>query len=578
MKNPDLRASFAALRRAGDAARRKAVETNTGIVVARHGKPLRISAEELRTPVATSSAALTLRGRNPDVLSCIANLSNDEVFTPPEFANRMLDTLEQAWAADNGGASIWADSKVTFLDPCTKSGVFLREITKRLIKGLELQIPDLQERVDHILTSQVFGIGMTRLTALLARRSLYCSKNATGEHSVAQTFDGDDGNIWFQRTEHLWEKGKCCFCSASKETLGRDDAAETHAYAFIHSHDIKVRLADMFGDDMQFDVIIGNPPYQLDDGGFGTSAAPIYQLFVQQALTLQPRYAVFVTPSRWMTGGKNLDAYRERMLKDKRLSKIVDFPKLYEAFPGVKIRGGVSYFLWDRDHTGACEVQTIWDGQPTGPAVTRHLDAYDVLVRRNEAVPILEKVRAKGERTLDTRASSQKPFGLRTFFHGKSTPKGIRNPVKLYGSQKISWVDRSEVPANAGWIDRWKVFMSRVQGTSAAIETKFLSKPIIGEPGTACTESYIVAGVFDSEAEAKNYATYLRTRFARFLVSLRKFTQDAPKGVYAFIPDLPLDQTWTDAKLYERYGLSEDEVAFIESQVAEHDDSQFFDE
>lgn len=259
------------------------------------------------------------------------------------------------------------------------------------------------------------------------------------------------------------------------------------------------------------------------------------------------------------------------------MRRILDYPKLYEGFPGVKIRGGISYFLWDREHSGMCEVQTIWDGQPTGPAVARHLDAYDILVRRNEAVSILEKVRAKGEVTLDARVSSQKPFGLRTFFHGKPDARRLKNPVKLFGSQKVSWVERSEIPTNASWIDMWKVLMTRVQGTSAAVETKFLSKPIIAEPDSACTESYVVAGLFDTEAEATNYAGYLRTRFARFLVSLRKFTQDAPKNVYAFIPDLPLNKEWTDAKLYKRYGLTKDEVAFIESQVAEHD-RELFDE
>jgi Eco57I restriction-modification methylase len=522
-------------------------------------------------------ASFALRGRNPDVLTCIANLSNDEVFTPPDFANRMLDTLTEAWAADRGGSNLWADSSVRFLDPCTKSGVFLREITSRLIKGLADEMPKLEERVNHILTNQVFGIGITYLTSLLARRSLYCSKDANGKHSIAKGFDSDVGNIWFKRTEHTWVDGKCAYCGASQKALDRGEGLETHAYALIHTDDVKTRIDEMFGGDMQFDVIIGNPPYQLDDGGYGTSAAPIYQLFVEKALDLDPRYAVFVTPSRWMAGGKGLDKYRERMLSDKRMRRIVDYPKLYEGFPGVKIRGGISYFLWDRDHDGPCEVQTIWDGQPTGPAVARYLDAYDILVRRNEAVPILEKVRAKGEATLDARVSSQKPFGLRTFFHGKPDSKRLKNPVKLFGSQKISWVDRSEIPTNAQWIDKWKVLMTRVQGTSAAVETKFLSKPIIAEPGTACTESYIVAGVFDTEVEAKNYASYLRTRFARFLVSLRKSTQDAPKNVYAFIPDLPLDKEWTDAKLYKRYGLTKDEIAFIESQVAEHD-SELFEE
>lgn len=322
---------------------------------------------------------------------------------------------------------------------------------------------------------------------------------------------------------------------------------------------------------MQFDVIIGNPPYQLSDGGYGTSAAPIYQLFVEKALDLEPRYAVFVTPSRWMAGGKGLDKYREKMLSDKRMRRVVDYPKLYEGFPGVKIRGGISYFLWDREHNGPCEVQTIWDGQPTGSTVARHLDAYDILVRRNEAVPILDKVSAKGEPTLDARVSSRKPFGLATNFKGKPSKAGLKNPIQLFENQRSGWIERTALSVNSAWIDEWKVLMTRVQGTSAAVETKFLSKPIVAEPGTACTETYLVAGHFDNETTAANYATYLRTRFVRFLVSLRKPTQDAARGVYGFVPDLPPDQEWTDAKLYKRYGLTKEEIGFIESQVAEHD-------
>ncbi|MBW3086362.1 hypothetical protein KEM60_02575 [Austwickia sp. TVS 96-490-7B] len=542
-----------------------------------------------------SLAPFTLRGHNPDVLTCIANLSNDEVFTPPEFANQMLDTLAAAWADANDGADIWANPDVTFLDPFAKSGVFLREIVRRLTDGLILEMPDLAERVDHILTRQVFGIGITQLTALLARRSVYCSKFANGPHSIAKSFMTEDGNIWFERTEHTWGGGKrefradpltseeitvytnrkCLYCGAGEDDYARGDELETHAYAFIHTDDIKARTAELFGDNMQFDVIIGNPPYQLSDGGYGTSAAPIYQMFVEKALGLDPRFAVFVTPSRWFAGGKGLDEYRKKMLSDHRMHDIVDYPKLYEAFPGVKIRGGVSYFLWDREHDGPCTIQTMWDGQPVGERATRYLDAYDVLVRRNEAVPILEKVRAKQESTLDTRVSTGKPFGLRTFFHGKPAASGLKDPVQLFGSRKITWVARSEVPLSDGWIDQWKVLMTAVQGTSAAVETKFLSKPIIAGPGTACTETYLVAGRFDTEEEATRYSAYLRTRFVRFLVSLRKSTQHATRDVYAFVPDVPLDRDWTDALLYERYGLTDAEIAFIESQVAPHDDTLF---
>lgn len=521
----------------------------------------------------SEQASFTLRGRNPDVLTCIANLSNDEVFTPPEFANRMLDTLAEAWAADSNGASIWADKSVKFLDPCTKSGVFLREVTARLTKGLAHEIPNLESRVNHILTKQVFGIGITYLTSLLGRRSVYCSKHAQGKHSIAKSFVGDNGNIWFERVEHQWTDGKCKYCGASQKELDRGERLETHAYAFIHTNNIKARVAELFGGDMQFDVIIGNPPYQLDDGGYGTSAAPIYQLFVEKALELDPRYAVFVTPSRWMAGGKGLDKYRERMLSDKRMRSIVDYPKLYEGFPGVKIRGGISYFLWDREHNGPCTVQTIWDGQPTGPAVARHLDVYDILVRRNEAVPILQKVRAKNEPTLDQRVSSRKPFGLATNFKGKPSKNGLKKPVQLFENQRTGWVERKDIIVNPEWIDEWKVLMTAVQGTSAAIETKYLSKPIIAEPGTACTETYLVAGHFQKESEAISYANYLRSRFVRFLVSLRKATQHATRDVYSFVPDLPLDREWTDVKLYKRYGLTKDEIVFIESQVAEHGDA-----
>lgn len=539
-----------------------------------------------------TQTAYAMRTRNPDVLSCIANLSNDEVFTPPGLANRMLDTLAEAWAADNHGADIWADSAVTFLDPFTKSGVFLREITKRLVDGLAAEIPDLEDRVDHILTKQVFGVGITEICSLLARRSLYCSKDAMGEHSVAKSFLKPEGNVWFERTEHTWvggtewvytadedgnpvkqfTDGNCKYCGTSQKTLDRGAGLESHAYAFIHTDDVTALVADFFGADMQFDVVVGNPPYQLDDGGHNNSAAPIYQLFVESAFALDPRHVVMVTPSRWFAGGRGLDKYRNRMLNDRRLSHLVDFPKLYDGFPGVKIRGGISYFAWSRDYEGPCKVQTMWDNAPLGEPVSRYLNEYDVLVRRNEAVSILEKVRSRGEKTLVDRVSTGKPFGLRTFFHGAERPDSLTDPVRLFGSQRISWIDRAAIPANGDWVNDWKVLMTAVQGTSAAVETKFLSKPIIAGPGTACTETYLVAGRFKSEELARRYATLLRTRFVRFLVSLRKSTQHANRGVYAFVPDLPLDQEWTDAALAERYGLTDDEIAFIESQVALHDD------
>ena len=355
----------------------------------------------------------TLRGRNPDVLTCIANLSNDEVFTPPEFANRMLDSVAAAWAADHDGADIWADQTVKFLDPFTKSGVFLREITKRLITGLESDIPNRQERVDHILTQQIFGIGTTQLTSLMARRSVYCSKFANGKHSVTRRFNSEVGNIWFERTEHTWtNQDKCKYCGASKAKLDRGEERESHAYAFIHTDNIKTRIAEMFGGDMQFDVIIGNPPYQLDDGGHGRSASPIYHRFVEQAKELDPRYLVMVIPSRWLGGGKGLNQFRSTMLTDDRVRKLVDYENAQEVFPGVDFAGGVCYFLWDRNSHGQCEVTNVVGENHV--VDHRPLDEFPTFVRNSAAVSIVRKVLSTNEQRMSEQVSSRKPFGIAT--------------------------------------------------------------------------------------------------------------------------------------------------------------------
>ncbi len=530
----------------------------------------------------TEQARFTLTGRNPDVLSCIANLSNDEVFTPPEFAGRMLDTLAQAWAAANDGANIWADSKVTFLDPCTKSGVFLREIAKRLIAGLEAEIPDLQTRVDHILTKQVFGIAITKLTSLLARRSLYCSKHATGPHSVAKSFDDDDGNIWFERTEHSWVQGRCVFCGASEETLGRGDVAETYAYGFIHTNSIEARVADIFGGQMHFDVIIGNPPYQLSDGGQGASAVPIYNKFVDQAKALQPRFLSMVIPARWFFGGRGLDSFRRSMLEDNHIRKIVDFPDSRQCFPNVDVAGGICYFLWDRDRAGDCEVVSHSFGN-TETVSTRPLlePGCDIFIRNNEYIAILKKIVMKetgqagvglpAKLRFDQQVSGQKPFGLRTFFRGRAKKQNSDDLMVLQSGGR-AWASRSDVKEGVALIDKWKVFTSKSSSEHAGQfdkngMRKVLSLSGVIPPGSVVTETYVLLGSYDSEAEARNCFSYARTKFFRFLVAARASAQDLPRIAYSFVPMQDFSRPWSDRDLYEKYGLTEGEIELVESTI-----------
>lgn len=518
--------------------------------------------------------SFTLRGRNPDVLTCIANLSNDEVFTPPEFANRMLDTLAEAWAAGHHGANLWADKTVKFLDPCTKSGVFLREITSRLTNGLEKEIPDLQERVDHILTKQVFGIGITYLTSLLARRSVYCSKHATGKHSIAKTFTSDDGNIWFKSLKHTWDGDRCKYCGTAKSVFDRDAGLETHAYAFIHTDNIKTRMAEILGGNMQFDVIIGNPPYQLASDG-GTRDIPIYNKFVESALALDPRHLVMVTPSRWFAGGLGLDDFRDRMLNDKRMRVLVDYARMDSVFPGVDFEGGVSYFLWDREHKGQCEV--IHHLGDEAPATSRrNLGEFDVFVRNPNALTILRKVLARKEPSMTEIMATNNEFALVTNFRGFKDKKTLKDNIAVHaitdGRRVVGWMSRENLPKDSPLVDKWKVLIPKSYGERGTIPAQILGPTLISEPPSVSTQTYVFVYA-DSEAKSKFIERYARTRFFRFLLSLRKITQHAAKPVYAWVPQQSWDRVWSDIDLYKKYNLTKEEITFIEKMIRPMDNA-----
>jgi len=401
-----------------------------------------------------------------------------------------------------------------------------------------------------------------------------------GPHSIANSFDSEAGNIWFERTDHTWTNGKCTFCGASQAALDRGEGMETHAYAFIHTDNIKTRMTEFFGGDMQFDVIIGNPPYQLNDGGYGTSAAPIYQLFVEQAKTLEPRYLSMIIPARWFSGGKGLDEFRESMLADNRLRSIDDFLSAADVFPSVGLKGGVCYFLWDRDHPGLCSVSTHFKDWPVSIATRSLMEkGADIFIRFNEGLSILKKVMAfetgqseslllPESKRFDRLVSSLRPFGFRTFFRGRKQMR--KGDVTIYQNGGTGYVVRDEVEFNTELIDKWKIYIGRAAPGTGNRDTyphRILSTPFIGEPGSICSETYLCIGPFDTQAEAENALSYLTCRFTRLLILLHKPSQDTTRKVYTFVPTQDWNKKWTDADLYAKYRITADEIAFIEKVV-----------
>lgn len=492
---------------------------------------------------------------NPDVLDALANLSNDEVFTPPKVVNQILDTLPNV---------LWTNKDAKFLDPASKSGVFLREIAKRLIIGLEKEIPDLQERLNHIFTKQLFGIAITELTSYLSRRSLYCSKYANGKYSVVNAFKTTDGNIKFNKILHTWKNGKCEMCGASQQEYDRDDTLETHAYEFIHKH--HNQIANLFNDNnMKFDVIIGNPPYQLSDGGAQASAVPIYHKFVEASKKLNPRYLTMIIPSRWFAGGKGLDDFRKEMLSDSKIRVIHDFLDASALFPGVEIKGGVCYFLWERDSRGICKIVSHYEKDTVIEAERPLLeDGVDIFVRHSQAVSILRKVLSKKENSFSELVSSRKPFGFPTNFNDYKKVK-FDNSTKIYANKNVGYVEKNKITKNINAISQYKLFIPEAIG-SGNLKLDWV-KPILAEPDSCSTETYLMIGPFHDKKTAESVLSYTQTKFFHLLLSLKKITQHTTKSVYQLIPIQNFTELITDEKLYKKYNLTKEEIDFIESMI-----------
>ena len=314
---------------------------------------------------------------------------------------------------------------------------------------------------------------------------------------------------------------------------------------------------------MTFDVIIGNPPYQLSDGGFGISASPIYDKFITQSKRLSPKFLVMIVPARWFAGGKGLDAFRDEMLHDCRIRVIHDYPQAYECFPGVQIKGGVCFFLWNRDSEGNCTVYTHQNGEQGNPMTRPLLEkGCDTFIRYNDAINILHKVQERKETSIYDMVSSRQPFGLPTTYHGKDV-----GMIKLYENNGSSFVEIASISKNVDIVRQFKVFIPRAGSGSDSFPHPILGKPFVGEKNSACTETYMFIGPFKSIMECQNVISYIKTKFFRFLVMLKKVTQDTTKAVYQFVPLQDFSKPWTDEELYKKYGLTDEEIQFIESMI-----------
>jgi site-specific DNA-methyltransferase (adenine-specific) len=498
-----------------------------------------------------------MKNYNPDVLSCLANLSNDEIFTPPALANQILDMLPD---------EIWHNSQARFLDPACKSGVFLREIAKRLINGLEKEIPDLQERLNHIFTQQLYGIAITDLTSSLSRRSVYCSKTANSKYSVCTTFRDEAGKIRFRKMKHTWKDGRCIYCGASQSVYDRGDDYESHAYEFIHTDDPNIIF-----NKMKFDVIIGNPPYQLNDGGGsnGISAKPIYQLFISQAEKLNPKFLIMIIPSRWFAGGKGLDRFRAKMLNDGHIRTLVHYPKSRDCFQGVDIAGGVCYFLKEKNYDGDCKY-VFKDGDKQSVKY-RKLNEFNILIPDNIGVDIVHKVYAIKGNFLSDVVLARNSFGFTTSSRGEKY--AFVNSIKLITSDGINFVKRTEVTKNIDLIDKYKVSIGTLNPDRAGVNNakdgmmNVTTKVKLLNPGEVVTETYIIIDNFDNKVEAENCVQYLCTKFARYLVSITLSSMHIVKSNFQFVPVQDFSESWTDEKLYKKYGLNKNEISYIENKI-----------
>ena len=492
-----------------------------------------------------------------------------EVLTADREVGAMLDLVKQeAYRVDS-----------RFLEPACGDGNFLAEILRRKLKAAKKlavtsdgKKPLLSgfERQSLTAAASIYGVDLLTDNVLACRERLY----DIWDSEYRAVCKAEAGEACRKAVRLILEHNIICGNTLSQHTADENANDREEPIVFSrwtfdtgmrreeHRFDMLLQGRDIF----TFDVIVGNPPYQLSDGGNGASAKPIYHLFVEQAKKLQPRYLTMIVPARWYAGGKGLDKFRDSMLRDRRISQIHDFVNASDCFSGVEIKGGVCYFLWENGREGDCRVFTH-KGNDIVSEMSRPLleKGGNTFIRFNEAIRILRKVQAKGEDTFDGLVSARKPFGLPSNFRDYRKSGSARDNIYIYAQKDRGFVSESQILKNQDWIGNWKVYIPEAIG-AGKMQTDVV-RPIVGGPGTVCSETYVVAGPYDDEETAKNVEAYVKTRFFHFMLGLKKITQHTTSKTYAFVPVQDFSRAWTDSELYGKYGLTEAEIGFIEASV-----------
>ena len=319
---------------------------------------------------------------------------------------------------------------------------------------------------------------------------------------------------------------------------------------------------------IRFNAVVGNPPYQEMDGG-KTGAMPVYQLFVSAAKDLHPSYISLIMPSRWFAGGRGLDDFRVEMLNDRRIERLYDYPKSRDCFPTVDIAGGICYFLWNKDADSDCTIVSRIGNNEN--VATRKLNEYDIFIRDNVAIDIVNQVKKQTSESLMNLVLNVSPFGLRSFVRGEEQEKP--NSVIVCSSAGRGYIPRSEVQKNQDKIDLYKVSVGYLNPDRAGVnnaadgKSNVTTKVAILNPGEVLTETYIVLGTFQTLEEAQNYASYIKTKFVRFLVFITLSSMHITRDSFQFVPIQDFHESWTDEKLYAKYGISKEEQQYIESLI-----------